>query len=168
MSNENTVIPTNFIRNIVIEDLESGKHQQIITRFPPEPDGHLHIGHAKSICLNFGIADEFGGLTNLRFDDTNPLKENEDFMNAIMEDVRWLGFEWDNLFHASDYFDQLYEFAVYLIKADKAYVEELSADEILEYRGDWMNNEPGRESPWRNRPADESGERVVEQTFGYR
>jgi glutaminyl-tRNA synthetase len=156
MSNENTVIPTNFIRNIVIEDLESGKHQQIITRFPPEPNGHLHIGHAKSICLNFGIADEFGGLTNLRFDDTNPLKENEDFMNAIMEDVRWLGFEWDNLFHASDYFDQLYEFAVYLIKADKAYVEELSADEILEYRGDWMNNEPGRESPWRNRPAEES------------
>ncbi len=147
MSSETPVTPTNFIRNIVINDLETGKHQQIVTRFPPEPNGHLHIGHAKSICLNFGIADEFGGKTNLRFDDTNPLKENEDFMNAIMEDVRWLGFEWDNLFHASDYFEQLYEYAVHLIKTGKAYVEELSAEEILEYRGDWMNNEPGRESP---------------------
>lgn len=156
MSSDAPAVPTNFIRNIVIEDLEAGKHQEIVTRFPPEPNGHLHIGHAKSICLNFGIADEFGGRTNLRFDDTNPLKENEDFMNAIMEDVRWLGFEWDNLFHASDYFGQLYEFAVHLIKNDKAYVEELSADEMLEYRGDWMNNEPGRESPWRNRPVEES------------
>jgi len=97
MSNENPITPTHFIRNIVIDDLESGKHDQIVTRFPPEPNGHLHIGHAKSICLNFGIAAEFGGRTNLRFDDTNPLKENEDFMLAIMEDVRWLGFQWDEL-----------------------------------------------------------------------
>ena len=156
MSSEPAVVPTNFIRNIIIDDLESGKHQQIITRFPPEPNGHLHIGHAKSICLNFGLAEEFGGKTNLRFDDTNPLKENEDFMNAIMDDVHWLGFEWDNLFHASDYFQQLYDYAVHLIKTDKAYVEELSAEEILEYRGDWMNNEPGRNSPWRDRPMAES------------
>jgi len=156
MSSEASAVPTNFIRNIIVNDLETGKHDTVVTRFPPEPNGHLHIGHAKSICLNFGIADEFGGKTNLRFDDTNPLKENEDFMNAIMEDVRWLGFEWDHLFHASDYFDQLYDFAVYLIRAGKAYVEELSADEILEYRGDWMNNEPGRESPWRDRPVEES------------
>ena len=156
MSSEPAVVPTNFIRNIIISDLEAGKHQQIVTRFPPEPNGHLHIGHAKSICLNFGVADEFGGTTNLRFDDTNPLKENEDFMNAIMEDVRWLGFEWDNLFHASDYFGKLYDYAVHLIKTDKAYVEGLSADEILEYRGDWMNNEPGRNSPWRDRPVEES------------
>ncbi|MEJ2383341.1 MAG: glutamine--tRNA ligase/YqeY domain fusion protein [Xanthomonadales bacterium] len=156
MSSEASAVPTNFIRNIIINDLETGKHETIVTRFPPEPNGHLHIGHAKSICLNFGIADEFGGKTNLRFDDTNPLKENEDFMNAIMADVRWLGFEWDNLFHASDYFEQLYGFAVHLIRAGKAYVEELTADEILEYRGDWMNNEPGRESPWRDRPVEES------------
>jgi glutaminyl-tRNA synthetase len=156
MSSESSAVPTNFIRNIIINDLETGKHDTVVTRFPPEPNGHLHIGHAKSICLNFGIADEFGGKTNLRFDDTNPLKENEDFMNAIMEDVRWLGFEWDNLLHASDYFEDLYGFAVHLIKTGKAYVEELSAEEILEYRGDWMNNEPGRESPWRDRPVEES------------
>ncbi len=156
MNNDKTPTATNFIRNIVIDDLESGKHQSIKTRFPPEPNGHLHIGHAKSICLNFGIADEFGGTTNLRFDDTNPLKENEDFMNAIMDDVRWLGFEWDNLYHASDYFEQLYDYAVHLIKTGKAYVEELNAEEILAYRGDWMNNEPGRDSPWRDRPTEES------------
>jgi len=156
LNNDKTPPVTNFIRNIVIDDLESGKHQSIRTRFPPEPNGHLHIGHAKSICLNFGIADEFGGTTNLRFDDTNPLKENEDFMNAIMDDVRWLGFEWDNLYHASDYFEQLYQYAVHLIKTGKAYVEELNAEEILAYRGDWMNNQPGRESPWRDRPVEES------------
>jgi len=156
MSSDSGNVPTHFIRNIIIDDLKSGRHDVIITRFPPEPNGHLHIGHAKSICLNFGIADEFGGLTNLRFDDTNPLKENEDFMLAIMDDVRWLGFEWDNLFHASDYFEQLYEYAVHLIKTGKAYVEELSAEEIIEYRGDWMKNEPGRESPWRDRPTEES------------
>jgi len=156
MSSEAPVVPTNFIRNIIISDLEAGKHQSIVTRFPPEPNGHLHIGHAKSICLNFGVADEFGGKTNLRFDDTNPLKENEDFMNAIMEDVRWLGFEWDNLFHASDYFEDLYQYAIHLIKTGKAYVEELNADQIIEYRGDWKNNEPGKDSPWRDRPVEEN------------
>jgi glutaminyl-tRNA synthetase len=154
MSDDTPAIPTHFIRNIVIDDIESGKHQEIVTRFPPEPNGHLHIGHAKSICLNFGIADEFGGRTNLRFDDTNPLKENEDFMLAIMEDVRWLGFEWDALYHASDYFAQLYEYALHLIRTDKAYVEELTADEIRAYRG--TLTEPGRESPWRDRPVEES------------
>jgi glutaminyl-tRNA synthetase len=154
MSSETGVIPTNFIRNIIIKDLESGKHDGIITRFPPEPNGHLHIGHAKSICLNFGVAAEFGGRTNLRFDDTNPLKENEDFMLAIMEDVRWLGFEWDELLHASDYFQQLYEYALHLIKTGKAYVEELSAEEIREYRG--TLTEPGRESPYRDRPVEEN------------
>ncbi len=154
MSDDTPAIPTHFIRNIVIDDIESGKHQEIVTRFPPEPNGYLHIGHAKSICLNFGIAEEFGGRTNLRFDDTNPLKENEDFMLAIMEDVRWLGFEWDALYHASDYFAQLYEYALHLIRTDKAYVEELTADEIRAYRG--TLTEPGRESPWRDRPVEES------------
>jgi glutaminyl-tRNA synthetase len=154
MSSDNASTPTNFIRNIIIGDLESGKHSEIVTRFPPEPNGHLHIGHAKSICLNFGVAAEFGGRTNLRFDDTNPLKENEDFMRAIMEDVRWLGFEWDRLLHASDYFDQLYEYALHLIRTGKAYVEELSAEDIRAYRG--TLTEPGRESPWRDRPAEES------------
>ncbi|MGK2926439.1 MAG: glutamine--tRNA ligase, partial [Lysobacterales bacterium] len=154
MSSESPVTSTNFIRNIVIDDLESGKHSEIVTRFPPEPNGHLHIGHAKSICLNFGIAAEFGGRTNLRFDDTNPLKENEDFMRAIMEDVRWLGFQWDELRHASDYFQQLYEYALHLIRNGKAYVEELNAEEIRACRG--TLTEPGRESPWRDRPAEES------------
>jgi len=154
MSSENPSTPTHFIRNIVIEDLASGKHDEIVTRFPPEPNGHLHIGHAKSICLNFGIAAEFGGRTNLRFDDTNPLKENEDFMLAIMEDVRWLGFQWDELRHASDYFQQLYEYALHLIRTGKAYVEELTADEIRDYRG--TLTEPGRESPWRDRPVEEN------------
>jgi glutaminyl-tRNA synthetase len=154
MSSESPVTSTNFIRNIVIDDLESGKHSEIVTRFPPEPNGHLHIGHAKSICLNFGIAAEFSGRTNLRFDDTNPLKENEDFMRAIMEDVRWLGFQWDELRHASDYFQQLYDYALHLIRSGKAYVEELNAEEIRACRG--TLTEPGRESPWRDRPAEES------------
>jgi glutaminyl-tRNA synthetase len=146
--------PSHFIRNIIIADIESGKHQTILTRFPPEPNGHLHIGHAKSICLNFGMAEEFGGATNLRFDDTNPLKENEDYARAIMQDVRWLGFEWKELRHASDYFEQLYDYAVHLVRNGKAYVEELSADEIREYRGSLT--EPGRASPYRDRPAAEN------------
>ncbi|HKX55823.1 MAG TPA: glutamine--tRNA ligase, partial [Xanthomonadales bacterium] len=154
MNNEEPIKPTHFIRNIVVADLKSGKHQSILTRFPPEPNGHLHIGHAKSICLNFGIAAEFGGGTNLRFDDTNPLAENEDFERAIKDDVRWLGFEWTELRHASDYFEQLYEYAVHLIRNGKAYVEELSAEEIREYRG--TLTEPGRESPFRNRPVEEN------------
>jgi glutaminyl-tRNA synthetase len=154
MSSDSPATPTNFIRNIVIDDLERGKHKRIVTRFPPEPNGHLHIGHAKSICLNFGIAAEFGGSTNLRFDDTNPLKENEDFMLAIMEDVRWLGFQWDELRHASDYFQQLYEYALHLIRNGKAYVEELDADEIRAHRG--TLTEAGRESAWRDRPVAEN------------
>jgi len=154
MSAEEHKRPTHFIRNIVVDDLESGKHQTVLTRFPPEPNGHLHIGHAKSICLNFGLAKEFGGHTNLRFDDTNPLKENEDFARAILDDVRWLGFEWKSLCHASDYFEQLYEYAVHLIKNDKAYVEELTAEEIRAYRG--TLTEPGRNSPFRDRPKEES------------
>ena len=154
MNAEDPTRPSNFIRNIVMQDLESGKHTTVLTRFPPEPNGHLHIGHAKSICLNFGLAAEFGGATNLRFDDTNPLKENEDFARAIMRDVRWLGFDWKELRHASDYFDQLYDFAVQLIKSGKAYVEELSADEIREYRG--TLTEAGSNSPFRDRPVEES------------
>ncbi len=154
MNTEDTNRSSNFIRNIIVADLESGKHQTVLTRFPPEPNGHLHIGHAKSICLNFGLAREFGGATNLRFDDTNPLKENEDFARAIMQDVRWLGFEWKELRHASDYFEQLYDYAVHLIENGKAYVEELSADEIRAYRG--TLTEPGRNSPYRDRPVAES------------
>jgi glutaminyl-tRNA synthetase len=147
--------PSNFIRNIMIEDLKSGKHGgRIQTRFPPEPNGYLHIGHAKAICLDFGLAAEFGGQCNLRFDDTNPSKEETEYVEAIMEDVQWLGFQWDGLYYASDYFPQLYEWAIQLIKDGKAYVCDLSADEIREYRG--TLTEPGRESPYRNRSVDEN------------
>ncbi|KAA9129584.1 glutamine--tRNA ligase/YqeY domain fusion protein [Marinihelvus fidelis] len=145
---------TNFIRNIVIDDLDSGKHESIVTRFPPEPNGFLHIGHAKSICLNFGLADEFGGRTHLRFDDTNPLKENEDFAQSIMNDVRWLGFEWDALHHASDYFGQLYEWALHLIDEGLAYVDSQDADTIRAQRG--TLTEPGTHSPYRDRPVAEN------------
>ncbi len=154
MNSEITIKPTHFIRNMVLADLKSGKHQSILTRFPPEPNGHLHIGHAKSICLNFGIAAEFGGGTNLRFDDTNPLAENEDFERAIKEDVRWLGFEWTELRHASDYFEELYQYALHLVRKGQAYVEELSGEEIRAYRG--TLTEPGRDSPWRDRPMEEN------------
>lgn len=140
---ENT--SSNFIRNIIISDLESGKTKEVITRFPPEPNGYLHIGHAKSIILNFGLADEFHGRTNLRFDDTNPLKEDAEYVTAIQEDVKWLGYEWDGLFFASDYFDTMYEKAVLLIQKGLAYVDDLSADEIRTYRG--TLTEPGKESP---------------------
>lgn len=148
--------PTNFIRPIIAEDMQSGKFGgRVHTRFPPEPNGYLHIGHAKSICLNFGLAQEFGGLCNLRFDDTNPTKEEDEYVHAIIEDVHWLGFEWGNrLFYASDYFDQLYDWAVQLIKAGKAYVDSLSADEIRAYRG--TLTEPGRASPYRNRSIEEN------------
>src|SRR5271168_5293759 len=116
--------PSNFIRDIILEDLKTNKHNgRVQTRFPPEPNGHLHIGHAKAICIDFGLADEFGGLTNLRFDDTNPEKEEQEYVDSIMADVRWLGFEWDRLCYASDYFDQLYDWAIVLIKAGKAYVD---------------------------------------------
>ncbi|HET9790987.1 MAG TPA: glutamine--tRNA ligase/YqeY domain fusion protein, partial [Candidatus Angelobacter sp.] len=150
-------VPTqsNFIRDQMIADLKAGKHEgRIWTRFPPEPNGYLHIGHAKAICLDFGLADEFGGGTNLRFDDTNPEKEETEYVESIQEDVRWLGFQWENLLYASDYFDQLYEWAVQLIKAGKAYVDDLSADEIRQYRG--TLTEPGRESPHRNRTVEEN------------
>ncbi len=148
--------PSNFIEEIVEQDLENGKYGgRVHTRFPPEPNGYLHIGHAKSICLNFGIAEKYEGMCNLRFDDTNPLKEGEEFVKAIQEDVRWLGFDWDDrLYYASDYFEQMYEYAVQLIKKGKAYVCDLSPDEIREYRG--TLTEPGKESPYRNRTVDEN------------
>jgi len=164
MSTEESNRTSHFIRNIVAADVESGKHRTVLTRFPPEPNGHLHIGHAKSICLNFGLAHEFGGSTNLRFDDTNPLKESEDFALSIMEDVRWLGFEWGELRHASDYFEQLHDYAVHLIKQGLAYVEELSAEEIREFRG--TLTEPGRDSPFRDRPAGESLELFARMKAG--
>ncbi|WP_423409421.1 glutamine--tRNA ligase/YqeY domain fusion protein [Heyndrickxia sp. MSNUG] len=145
---------SNFIKTIIKEDLESGKRNKVVTRFPPEPNGYLHIGHAKSIIINFGLADEFGGKTNLRFDDTNPLKEDQEFVDSIKEDVAWLGFEWDGLFFASDYFDEMYNRAVILIKKGLAYVDDLSADEIREYRG--TLSAPGKESPYRGRSVEEN------------
>jgi glutaminyl-tRNA synthetase len=145
-----------FIRTIVNEDKNTNKYGgRVHTRFPPEPNGYLHIGHAKSICLNFGVAEEFGGVANLRFDDTNPTKEELEYVESIQQDVRWLGFDWDDrLFYASDYFDQLYEYAVQLIKKGKAYVDDLSAAEIREYRG--TLTEPGKNSPYRNRTIEEN------------
>ncbi len=145
---------SNFIKNIVKQDLESGKHKDIITRFPPEPNGYLHIGHAKSIVLNFELADEFKGKTNLRFDDTNPVKEDTEYVESIENDVRWLGYDWDNLYFASNYFDTMYEKAILLIKKGKAYVCDLTGDEIKEYRG--TLTEPGKESPYRNRTVEEN------------
>ena len=156
MSTEEPSVPTNFIHKIIEEDLAAGKNDgRVHTRFPPEPNGYLHIGHAKSICLNFGLAEAFGGKCNLRFDDTNPVKEEEEFVQSIKEDVKWLGFDWgDREFFASDYFPQLYLWAVKLIEEGKAYVEDLSADEIREYRG--TLSEPGRNSPHRDRPIEEN------------
>jgi glutaminyl-tRNA synthetase len=144
-----------FIREIVEDDLRVGKHQRVVTRFPPEPNGYLHIGHAKSICLNFGVAGEYGGKCNLRFDDTNPTKEEAEYAHAIERDVRWLGFEWDGEpRHASDYFEQLYGYAEHLVREGKAYVDSLSADEMRQFRG--TLTEPGKESPHRNRSVDEN------------
>jgi glutaminyl-tRNA synthetase len=151
---ENKPATSNFIRNIVIEDLKTGKVNEIVTRFPPEPNGYLHIGHAKSICLNFELADEFKGKTNLRFDDTNPLKEDIEYVESIKEDVKWLGFEWDGLFYASDYFEEMYSRAVLLIKKGKAYVDDQSAEEIRVNRG--TLTEPGQESPYRSRSVEEN------------
>jgi glutaminyl-tRNA synthetase len=145
----------NFIRNIIEEDIKQGKHQgRIMTRFPPEPNGYLHIGHAKSICLNFGVAADYGGKCNLRFDDSNPEKEELTYVESIMADVHWLGYEWDELHHASAYFDQLYEYALDLIKKGKAYVDSLNAEEIRAYRG--TLTEPGKDSPYRNRSVEEN------------
>ena len=155
MNDTETNKPLDFIRQIVANDLASGKHKKVVTRFPPEPNGYLHIGHAKAICISFGIAEEFGGVCHLRFDDTNPVREEQEYIDAIKCDVHWLGFDWgENEFYASDYFPQLYEWAIQLIKAGKAYVCDLSAEEIREYRG--TLTEPGRPSPWRERSIEEN------------
>src|SRR6266542_1582363 len=144
-----------FVRKIVEEDQRSGEWGgRVATRFPPEPNGYLHIGHAKSICLNFGIAEEFKGTCNLRYDDTNPSKEEEEYVKSIEEDVKWLGFSWSNKLWASDYFDTMYAYAVDLIKKGKAYVDDLTADEIRQHRGTLTR--PGKDSPYRNRAAEES------------
>ena len=155
MTREKTKMASNFIRDIIEKDLKTGKHETVITRFPPEPNGYLHIGHAKSICLNFGVALDYGGRCHLRFDDTNPKKEDPEFVKSIMEDVRWLGFDWgEHLYFASDYFQKMYEYAVELIKLGKAYVCHLSAEEIREYRG--TLTEPGKNSPYRDRSVEEN------------
>lgn len=155
MSEKESTSPSNFIRHIIDKDLADGKNnKKVATRFPPEPNGYLHIGHAKSICLNFGIAVDYKGTCNLRFDDTNPSKEDIEFVDAIKDDVQWLGFDWTELHYASDYFQKLYDYAVELIKQDKAYVDDLSADEIREYRG--TLKEPGKNSPHRNRSVEEN------------
>ena len=156
MTTPDMTTPSHFIREIIAEDVQRGKYAgRVHTRFPPEPNGYLHIGHAKSICLNFGIAAEFGGLCNLRFDDTNPTKEDVEYVESMQEDVHWLGFDWDDrLFYASDYFEQLYQYAVQLIKAGKAYVDSLSAEEIRATRGTATG--AGQESPYRNRSVEEN------------
>ncbi|MGE0394081.1 MAG: glutamate--tRNA ligase family protein, partial [Vicinamibacterales bacterium] len=148
--------PLDFIREAVTADLRAaGPGARVVTRFPPEPNGYLHIGHAKAICLDFGVAKDFGGVCHLRLDDTNPVKETQEYVDQIMRDIRWLGFDWgDKLFHASDYFEQLYAWAQQLIRDGKAYVDDLTPDEMREYRG--TLTEPGRESPYRNRPVEES------------
>ncbi|GED30047.1 glutamine--tRNA ligase [Brevibacillus centrosporus] len=151
---ENKVASSNFIRNIVIDDLQEGKVKEVITRFPPEPNGYLHIGHAKAIILNFELAHEFSGKAHLRFDDTNPVKEDTEYVNAIKEDVKWLGFDWDGLFFASDYFEEMYNRAVLLIKKGKAYVDDLSPEDMRKYRG--TLTEPGVDSPFRNRSVEEN------------
>src|SRR4029450_12323795 len=139
-----------FIRDIIKSDLEHGRHKTVVTRFPPEPNGYLHIGHAKSICLNFGVAEDFGGHCSLRYDDTNPTKEEQIYIDAIMQDVRWLGFDWgEHLHHASDYFEQLYDWAEYLIRSGKAYVDDQSQEEMRLSRG--TLTEPGTDSPFRDR-----------------
>ena len=156
MSENHSAPPPNFIRNIIEKDIRANKYEgRVHTRFPPEPNGYLHIGHAKSICLNFGLAAEYGGLCNLRFDDTNPIKEEVEYVESIIEDVRWLGFDWDDrLYYASDYFEQLYEYAVQLIKKGKAYVCDLSPGKMKEYRG--TLTEPGKDSPYRTRSVEEN------------
>src|SRR5438876_8529477 len=146
---------SDFIREIIEEDLRNGRHTTVITRFPPEPNGYLHIGHAKSICLNFGVASEYGGRCNLRYDDTNPTKEDVEYVDAIEYDVRWLGFEWgEHHYHASDYFQQLYDWAEYLIGQGKAYVDSSTAEEMRALRG--TLTEAGKESPYRNRSVAEN------------
>ncbi|MBF0442954.1 MAG: glutamine--tRNA ligase, partial [Oligoflexales bacterium] len=156
MDENNRVVPQNFIRTIINEDISSGKIKgKVTTRFPPEPNGYLHIGHAKAICLNFGIARDYGGICFLRFDDTNPTKEDIEFEHAIEDDIRWLGFDWGPHFrHASDYYEKLYEYALVLIKKGKAYVCQLNSDEVREYRG--TLTQPGKDSPYRSRSVEEN------------
>jgi glutaminyl-tRNA synthetase len=154
MTNEPAAAPSNFIVEAVEEDLKTGRFDRVQTRFPPEPNGYLHIGHAKALCIDFGIAETFGGVCNLRFDDTNPVKEETEYVDAIKEDIQWLGYQWGQELYASDYFDQLYDFAIELIKKSKAYVDDLTADQIREYRG--TLTEPGKDSPYRNRTVEEN------------
>ena len=156
MSANGFITPPNFIRSIIDEDLKTGKYGgRVHTRFPPEPNGYLHIGHAKSICLNFGLASDYNGQCNLRFDDTNPTKEEKEYIESIKKDIKWLGFDWgDRLYYASDYFDLLYDYAIQLIKSGKAYVDDLEADEIRKYRG--TLTEKGTNSPYRNRSVEEN------------
>lgn len=155
METENRESVSHFVADIIAKDLETGRHDSIMTRFPPEPNGYLHIGHAKSICLNFGLAETFGGVCNLRFDDTNPAAEDVEYVDSIMEDVRWLGFDWeDRLYYASDYFEKMYNYAEDLIRGGKAYVCTLSPEAFKEYRG--VPTRPGKASPWRDRPVEES------------
>ncbi len=154
MTNEPAAAPSNFIVEAVEEDLKTGRFDRVQTRFPPEPNGYLHIGHAKALCIDFGIAETFGGVCNLRFDDTNPVKEETEYVDAIKEDIQWLGYQWGQELYASDYFDQLYDFAIELIKKGKAYVDDLTADQIREFRG--TLTEPGKDSPYRNRTVEEN------------
>ena len=164
MMEEKEFVGTNFIHEAINKDLEEGVYNRVQTRFPPEPNGYLHIGHAKAICINFGTAQKYNGKCNLRFDDTNPTKEDTEYVDAIMEDIRWLGFQWDQVFYASDYFDEIYAAAVKLIKMGKAYVDDLSAEEIREYRG--TLKEPGKDSPYRNRSIEENLELFRQMTDG--
>lgn len=164
MMEEREFVGTNFIHEAINKDLEEGVYNRVQTRFPPEPNGYLHIGHAKAICINFGTAQKYNGKCNLRFDDTNPTKEDTEYVDAIMEDIRWLGFQWDQVFYASDYFDEIYAAAVKLIKMGKAYVDDLSAEEIRKYRG--TLKEPGKDSPYRNRSIEENLELFRQMTDG--
>src|SRR5512140_3329795 len=155
MTISNSSAATDFIRAAIVEDLKSGRFNRVHTRFPPEPNGYLHIGHAKAFSIDFGVAEDFGGLCNLRFDDTNPVKEDVEYVDSEKEDIRWMGWDWgDREYYASDYYDQLYEWAVKLIKKGVAYVDDLSAEQIREYRG--TLTEPGRNSPFRNRSTEEN------------
>ncbi|MBR2043900.1 MAG: hypothetical protein IJ946_06135 [Clostridia bacterium] len=156
--------PSNFIYDFIDKDLEEGVYDRVQTRFPPEPNGYLHIGHAKAICIDFSTAEKYGGTCNLRLDDTNPTKEDTEYVEAIEEDIKWLGFQWDNVYYASDYFDYIYECALALIDKGLAYVDELTPDEIREYRG--TLTEPGKESPYRNRPVSETKDLFARMTAG--
>ena len=158
------VVSKNFIEEAIEKDLADGVYDHVQTRFPPEPNGYLHIGHAKAICIDFGNAQKYGGTCNLRLDDTNPSKEDTEYVDAIEEDIKWLGFQWDKELYASDYFDDIYECAIKLIKDGKAYVDDLSADEIREYRG--TLTEPGKESPYRNRSIEENLDLFKRMTEG--